>query len=91
MSPRFRRGWRCPDYRVSPQTLDILSDEGFLWDSSTLNDDLPSRWDCTGGSMIEIPFTTATADKTYVASQFNGNQYFFGNPRQYGVRVSADF
>src|SRR5262245_18567067 len=61
------RGWRCPDYRVSPQTLDILSDEGFLWDSSMLNDDLPYRWDCTGGSMIEIPFTTATADKTYVA------------------------
>ena len=25
-------GWRCPDYRVSPQTLDILSEEGFLWD-----------------------------------------------------------
>src|SRR5690606_19920366 len=36
------RGWRCPDYRVSPQTLDILSSEGFTWDSSILNDDLPS-------------------------------------------------
>ena len=60
------RGWRCPDYRVSPQTLDILSTEGFAWDSSLLNDDLPCLFDCTGGKLIELPFTTSTADKTYV-------------------------
>ena len=24
------QGWRCPDYRVSPQTLDILSDRGVV-------------------------------------------------------------
>jgi peptidoglycan/xylan/chitin deacetylase (PgdA/CDA1 family) len=60
-------GWRCPDYRVSPQTLDILSEEGFRWDSSLLNDDLPYLMDCTGGRLTEIPFTTSTADKTYVA------------------------
>ena len=60
------KGWRCPDYRVSPQTLDILSAEGFAWDSSMLNDDLPYLLDCEGGKLIEIPFTTSTADKTYV-------------------------
>ena len=60
------KGWRCPDYRVSPQTLDILSDEGFCWDSSLLNDDLPCWFDCTGGRLVEIPFTTSTADKTFV-------------------------
>jgi peptidoglycan/xylan/chitin deacetylase (PgdA/CDA1 family) len=60
------KGWRCPDYRVSPQTLDILSDEGFVWDSSLLNDDLPCWFDCTGGRLVEIPFTTSTADKTFV-------------------------
>jgi peptidoglycan/xylan/chitin deacetylase (PgdA/CDA1 family) len=59
-------GWRCPDYRVSPQTLDILSAEGFRWDSSFLNDDLPYLFECTGGDLIEIPFTTSTADKTYI-------------------------
>jgi peptidoglycan/xylan/chitin deacetylase (PgdA/CDA1 family) len=59
-------GWRCPDYRVSPQTLDILSSEGFAWDSSLLNDDLPCLFDCEGGKLIELPFTTSTADKTYV-------------------------
>ncbi|CAN0108322.1 unnamed protein product [Phaeothamnion confervicola] len=59
-------GWRCPDYRVSPQTLDILSAEGFVWDSSLLNDDHPCLFDCSAGPMIELPFTTSTADKTFV-------------------------
>jgi peptidoglycan/xylan/chitin deacetylase (PgdA/CDA1 family) len=59
-------GWRCPDYRVSPQTLDILSEEGFIWDSSLLNDDCPSLFDCSGGRLIELPFTTSTADKTFI-------------------------
>jgi allantoinase len=60
------KGWRCPDYRVSAQTLDILSEEGFVWDSSLLNDDYPCLFDCTGGKLIELPFTTSTADKTFV-------------------------
>ncbi len=60
------KGWRCPDYRVSPQTLDILSEEGFAWDSSMLNDDFACLFDCTGGKLIEIPFTTSTADKTFI-------------------------
>ena len=60
------KGWRCPDYRVSPQTLDILSEAGFAWDSSLLNDDLPCRFQCTGGTLIELPFTTSTADKTFI-------------------------
>lgn len=60
-------GWRCPDYRISPQTLDILSTEGFAWDSSLLNDDLPYLMDCEGGTLLEIPFTTSTADKSFIA------------------------
>ena len=61
------KGWRCPDYRMSPNTLDILSSEGFTWDSSMLNDDLPLTFNCAGGSqLIEIPFSTSTADKTFI-------------------------
>lgn len=60
------KGWRCPDYRVSPQTLDILSAEGFAWDSSLLNDDLPCLFECAGGRIVELPFTTSTADKTFI-------------------------
>jgi peptidoglycan/xylan/chitin deacetylase (PgdA/CDA1 family) len=60
------KGWRCPDYRASPNTLDILSSAGFAWDSSMLNDDLPMAFDCAGGKLIEIPFSTSTADKTFI-------------------------
>lgn len=60
------RGWRCPDYRVSPQTLDILAQEGFEWDSSLLNDDLPYMLDCGGRRLVEIPFSTSTADKSFI-------------------------
>jgi len=60
------QGWRCPDYRVSPQTPDILAQEGFAWDSSFLNDDLPYLFDCGGRCLVEIPFTTSTADKTFI-------------------------
>jgi len=60
------RGWRCPDYRVSPKTLDILAEEGLAWDSSLLNDDLPYLFETRVKKIVEIPFTTSTADKTYV-------------------------
>ena len=60
------RGWRCPDYRVSPQTLDILAEEELVWDSSFLNDDLPYLFETRAKKIVEIPFTTSTADKTYV-------------------------
>jgi peptidoglycan/xylan/chitin deacetylase (PgdA/CDA1 family) len=59
-------GWRCPDYRVSPQTHDILAEEGCRWDSSLLNDDLPYLLVAGGRRLVEIPFTTSTADKTFV-------------------------
>jgi peptidoglycan/xylan/chitin deacetylase (PgdA/CDA1 family) len=60
------QGWRCPDYRISPQTIDILADEGLIWDSSLLNDDLPYLFKCHSRTMVEIPFTTSTADKTFI-------------------------
>ena len=60
------QGWRCPDYRISPQTHDILAQEGFVWDSSMLNDDLPYFFECGSRHLVEIPFTTSTADKTFV-------------------------
>ena len=59
-------GWRCPDYRVSDQTLDVLREQGLTWDSSLLNDDYPCLFQRATGSLIEIPFTTSTADKTFI-------------------------
>ena len=33
------QGWRTPDFAVSENTLPLLSDMGYVWDSSLLNDD----------------------------------------------------
>lgn len=64
------RGWRCPDYRIGVHTLDILSEEDFIWDSSLLNDDLPCLFECSGANLIELPFTTSTADKTFIGHPY---------------------
>lgn len=74
-------GWRCPDYRLGPQTLDILAEEGFLWDSTLLNDDLPYVFDCGGQRLVEIPFTTSTADKTFIGYPYpqRGGPYGLAN------------
>jgi peptidoglycan/xylan/chitin deacetylase (PgdA/CDA1 family) len=60
-------GWRCPDYHMSPQTFEVLAAEGFIWDSTLLNNDVPYLWDCEAKPLIEIPFTTSTAEKAHVA------------------------
>jgi len=61
------QGWRCPDYRISPQTFEVLAAEGFTWDSTMLNDDLPYRFNCEARPIVEIPFTTSTTEKSHVA------------------------
>ena len=39
---------------------------GFCLGRSLLNDDIRVCFDCTGGKLIELPFTTSTADKTFI-------------------------
>jgi len=64
------KGWRCPDYRLGTHTLDVLAEEGFVWDSTKLNDDMPYLFDCAGRRLVEIPFTTSTADKTFIGHPY---------------------
>ena len=47
--PRSRAG-AVPIIAWARNTLDMLSSEGFAWDSSMLNDDLPYLFDCAGGA-----------------------------------------
>jgi peptidoglycan/xylan/chitin deacetylase (PgdA/CDA1 family) len=61
------QGWRCPDYRISPNTFEVLAAEGFVWDSTMLNDDVPYLIQCEAKSLIELPFTTSTTEKSHVA------------------------
>lgn len=60
------RGWKTPQSRPTVETLPLLVQEGFLWDSSLRNDDVPYRIDFTEGSLIEIPAGGPGDDSGYV-------------------------
>lgn len=53
------RGYRSPWYKYSKHTTDVLLDEGFLWDTSLMGDDIPylveSKKRGTKERLIELP------------------------------------
>lgn len=55
-------GWRSPQIRASENTLNLLLENGFIWRSDYLNDDLPYLLKVNGKTMVEIPYTVATDD-----------------------------
>ncbi|MFQ5913437.1 MAG: polysaccharide deacetylase family protein [Nitrospinota bacterium] len=55
-------GWRCPLVQPSQNTLRILCDEGFVWDSDFLNYDLPYMLTIGDKELVEIPYTFSTDD-----------------------------
>jgi peptidoglycan-N-acetylglucosamine deacetylase len=65
-------GWRCPDFKISDNTLRLLCDRGFSWDSDLLNSEVPYVLDVSGRKIVEIPASMWTYDK-YV--------YYLPSPR----------
>jgi peptidoglycan/xylan/chitin deacetylase (PgdA/CDA1 family) len=55
-----------PGLSDQPEHFGYPVDRSVAWDSSYLNDDLPSVFSCAGGDLVEIPFSTSTADKTFI-------------------------
>lgn len=59
ISGRRPSGYRSPWYKYSKHTTDVLLDEGFLWDTSLMGDDVPylitPRNRPQGGSLVELP------------------------------------
>lgn len=49
------RGWRAPSYRFSKHSADLLAEEGFLYDSSLMGDDVPYILSTRSGDVIELP------------------------------------
>lgn len=61
-------GWRAPDGLLSRQTLPLLSEMGYRYDSSFQDDDFPYRLDGDeGAGMIEVPQNEMLMDSTYFA------------------------
>jgi peptidoglycan/xylan/chitin deacetylase (PgdA/CDA1 family) len=56
-------GWRCPDFELSNNTLRLLAERQFVWDSDLLNSEVPYLLDVEGSEIVEIPASMWTYDK----------------------------
>jgi len=59
---RRPRGNRSPLYNYSIHTTDLLVEEGFLYDSSLMGDDVPYILDNGKGEIVELPSSWALDD-----------------------------
>lgn len=64
------QGWRTPDFAISENTLPLLSDMDFVWDSSLLNDDLPYALEFDKKVLVEIPSSTLINDISFYGLPF---------------------
>ena len=59
------RGYRSPSWELSRDSLDLLADRGFLYDSSLMGDDLPYWVGEPGRRIVEIPVQWELDDAPY--------------------------
>lgn len=60
-------GYRAPSWELSPRTLGLLAERGFLYDSSLMGDDTPYRLEVAGRGLVEIPVHWSLDDFPYWA------------------------
>lgn len=60
-------GYRAPAGEFSPNTIDILLEEGFIYHSTCMADDVPYRWEINGKKkdLLEIPFQWMLSDAVH--------------------------
>ena len=65
-------GFRLPEGNMTPETLEIISEFGFKYDCSMLDDDRPYmvEFDNSQTNMVEIPMRWETQDFPYFAFNF---------------------
>jgi peptidoglycan/xylan/chitin deacetylase (PgdA/CDA1 family) len=62
-------GWRsCTQ---SPNSLELLMEHGFLWNSNTFSHDLPFLWESAGRVLVELPRQPFGDGRTYFADHGN--------------------
>jgi hypothetical protein len=55
MTGRTPRGYRAPVYNATPRVIGRLIENGFLYDSSLMADEIPYLLKAPGGELIELP------------------------------------
>ena len=58
-------GYRSPSWELSEDSLALLSERGFLYDSSLMEDDIPYLLEAGSGRMVEIPVHWELDDVPY--------------------------
>jgi peptidoglycan/xylan/chitin deacetylase (PgdA/CDA1 family) len=48
-------GYRSPAWELTPETLELMGEAGFRWDSSLMEDDRPYSIDAGGTTLVELP------------------------------------
>ncbi len=61
-------GWRAPSYAVSQHSMELLIEEGFIYDASLMGDDVPYILKSKVGEIIELPSNQALDDWTQYAN-----------------------
>jgi peptidoglycan/xylan/chitin deacetylase (PgdA/CDA1 family) len=59
------RGYRSPSWELSEDTLPLLKEQGFVYDSSLMGSDIPYLADTPGGEIVEIPVHWSLDDVPY--------------------------
>ncbi|HCV26894.1 MAG: polysaccharide deacetylase [Dehalococcoidia bacterium] len=58
-------GYRSPSWELSANSLDLLKERGFVYDSSLMGNDIPYFVEAEGGRMVELPVHWSLDDAPY--------------------------
>jgi hypothetical protein len=91
------RGWTGPGMKESPQTLDILREEGVIYTCDWIVDDLPCWIRTKHGPMVAVPYTLELNDSViYAVEKHSSSEQYdrlchtldaLGPELQHGPRV----
>jgi len=90
---RRPRGYRSPSWELSPRSLPLLADRGFVYDSSLMGDDVPYFVDAGDGRrLVEIPVHWSLDDAPfYPFNPATGRTEVMASPAQVYETWAAAF
>jgi peptidoglycan/xylan/chitin deacetylase (PgdA/CDA1 family) len=92
LTGRRPSGYRAPYYGITQQTVELLIEAGFAYESSLFADDVPLVLRTQQGSLIEIPVPDSVDDyNQYVSSRAFDYLMTISSPRQALEVFQAEF
>jgi len=75
------RGWLGPNLGETPNTPDLLAEEGIEYVADWVNDDLPYRMKVKSGSLYSVPYTLEVNDGPIYVGQHHRSPEIFDRAR----------